>query len=293
MTQSTKSRSGRRKLIAIFATATTVALLLGLALSNLFGQEEGSSTQVHQLNRSLTIGDITVSLSEAHEDSDTLKLHHSYTSDLPDDNLIQLDRTEVWQSGTKAGRSHSETSAGSATMSTLDWNSPLTENQAITVNAGSFLVGNASISGSSTISLGSGFSASASSNDEVTQISLNATLSATGRSYHITRMTIVRKEDLEPVFHLTLVPDNPEAERTELVSFTGASHVTLTDSTGASYSLRGVRTRWNSTESNKTVRWQQLSFTGTPSSDATEMNLDVQGGSELVGPFVFKDIRLD
>ena len=294
MKEGSKSRNNRRRFTLILATATVVALLIGLAISNLAGQENTSSPQVHRLNRSLSIGEITVNLSEIHEGSDTLKLHHSYSSDLPDSSFLQLDRTEVWTTNRKLGRSRSETNSGLATMSVMDWDSSrLTQGQEVTVNAGSFIVNNSSISGNATISLGSDFSKSVVSSDEVVRVSLDATLSVTGRSYKITDMTIIRKDGLQPEFHIKLEPSNAQAKLTELVSFGDSSEVSLMDDTGVSYELMRVRTRWNSARADKAVVWQQLAFAGTPSNAATEMTIRVQGGADLVGPFVFQNIRLN
>ena len=78
------------------------------SISDMRGQEETFEPRVHTIDRILTIGDITVELSEIRESADTLELSHSDYTDLPYDAFMRLDGIGVWKQGREIGRLHSE-----------------------------------------------------------------------------------------------------------------------------------------------------------------------------------------
>ena len=92
-------------------------------------------------------------------------------------------------------------------------------------------------------------------------------------------------------FNLTLSPANNLASKTEMASG-GVANVTLTDDAGNAYEWLSTRTRWSKSQDSRAVEWQQLTFQRVPPGSVSTLALDITGGGTVVGPFVFKDVRL-
>ena len=286
------ARGKRAQLGVIFALGIFAMLLsLVVVATTVMAQTDDATLTV---GRSLTIGDITVELSEITETPDGLDIRHTYRTARSDTDAYligvpEIRTGEAWVGARKGVR------AGDNSLTTnIPWRSEVPGyGEVASVNLGSFVVSTPDISGSAQIALGADYASDIVTEDLSVEIPLNADLRMGSRHYRITKMILVRNPDAADFrdFRLTITPVNEAADKTELAAG-GPAAVTLTDNNGNAYAWLGARTRWDNSPTSRTIEWQQLTFEGLPPSATSALTLNIRGGGDVVGPFVFESVRL-
>ena len=281
-------------------TATCLALFLPLAMVGcqlgLGGQRPASpSDNVIAVGRSLTIADITVELSELVITEDGVDIRHSHsTSDL-DLALYPVGQPELLNGDDPKARISKTVAEGSNRFTTsFTWRKrdegvP----DAVHLYLGSFVVSRSSLSGGGQISLGEEYRASIAAEGHYAKVSLAADILLDGRLYRASEILLLREPGSTEFnsFNLTIKPVDDLASITELAS-AGDTSITLTDDAGSSYRWLGTKTLWKRSPGSRTVVMQELKFVGAPPASGSTLTLGIKGAGEVVGPFVFKDVRL-
>ena len=105
--------------------------------------------------------------------------------------------------------------------------------------------------------------------------------------YNVSEL-IVDRESPRNNFIIVIVPENDAAKKRELAI--ASSSVNLADNTPQQYKWIGTRTRWS--ENEDSIDLQHLIFDGFLSTNANQLNLEIQGVGALAGPIVFDNITL-
>ena len=250
-----------------------------------------------KIDRALTIGDVTVELSDASETDDGLEIRHTYSTADPELVVHRIGNAEVLREDTSVMRLEKTVVESDNRLNTsFSWRKDTLGDTGIAdVHLGFFIVSNPDITGSTQIPLGTGYSSYATSEGHDVELPLDADLTVGERRYRVTGMALQRESRTEGVdfssFRLTVKPENDPAGITEMATGLG-SGVTITDDAGSTYQWLGTRTRWRESPESRTVVWQEFMFRGAPPLSASSLTLSVTGGDEVVGPFLFESVRL-
>ena len=275
-------RVGSEKSGLVLGLAIAAMLLMACAAGPPQGEqptatptrEPGYST-LQTFNRSLTIDNVTVVLDAITHSASRLSTKHSYSSTTPGVSPKQL---LTGFSLTRADGTIVFPRPGGYPLSSRI---PGGEGELVDISLGSYLVP-ANVSGSVTIDLGTAYKAAMEnpSNDGPTIAPLDTTFSIGDRKYRVAKMIVFPIE-----FRLWIEPVNEAARRTDL------GKAILVDNTGNPYKYTGGRTAFDNL-SPKGHEWRQFIFIGIIPESKTSLTLDIQGGENIVGPFVFEDVRV-
>lgn len=253
-----------------------------------------SSSDRLTTDESLTKDGVTVEISESVKTTAGLDIGHTFRTANSDMVVHPIGVPEI-RSGETVVRARKGVVGGSGNFTTsIPWDITKTGHTEVAdLNLGSFVLSKPDIAGSAQIKLGENYASAIATSRQSVSVSLNTDLMMDGRRYRVTEMTIFGDGGSTNFsrFTLTLSPVNVSADKTEIASG-GDSNVTLADDLGNSYQWLGTRTRWKKAPNSRAVAWQQLSFAGVPPISASTLALSVTGGGEVVGPFVFEDVRL-
>ena len=242
-------------------------------------REPGYST--HQtFNRSLTIDNVTVVLDAITHSENRLLATYSYSSRTPGvDPEQMLNGFSLTRADGDLIFSHS---SGTAEVFPLDSRIPGGEGELVDISLGSYLVP-ANVSGSVTIDLGTAYKAAMDNppNDGPTIVPLDTQFSIGEKQYRVAKMIVFPTN-----FRLWVEPANDAAKRTDLIG-----KATLVDNTGNPYKYTGGETTFDNS-SPRGHEWRQFIFTGIIPESKTSLTMTVQGGENIVGPFVFEDVRV-
>lgn len=100
----------------------------------------------------------------------------------------------------------------------------------------------------------------------------------------------IPKIDVFPTkFQIVIEPANEEARRTHHGE--NQQEMSLTDATGFSYPPRGIQITYDNLSP---IGFQdvRLRFTGIIPKSVSSLTLRIRGGREMIGPFVFEDVRV-
>ena len=278
----TKRLGSEKSRLVLLCTLAAVAMLLTACAGGERGgqptatptREPGYST--HQtFNRSLTIDNVTVVLDAITHSASRLSTKYSYSSTTPEVSPKQL------LTGFSLTRADGTTIFPRPGGYPLNSRIPGGEGELVDISLGSYLVP-ANVSGSVTIDLGTAYKTAMENppNDGPTIAPLDAGFWIGDRKYRVAKMIVFPIE-----FRLWIEPVNEAARRTDL------GKATLVDNTGNPYKYTGGRTSFDNL-SPKGHEWRQFIFIGIIPESKTSLTLTVQGGENIVGPFVFEDVRV-
>lgn len=237
-------------------------------------REPGYST--HQtFNRSLTIDNVTVVLDAITHSASRISPKFSYSSTTPGVNPTQL------LTGFSVTRADGTIIFPGTEGYLLNSRIPGGEGELVDISLGSYLVP-ANVSGSVTIDLGTAYKTAMENppKDGPTIAPLDAEFWIGDRKYRVAKMIVFPIE-----FRLWIEPVNEAARQTDL------GKVTLVDNTGNPYEYIGGRTTYDNL-SPKGHQMRQFIFIGIIPESKTSLTLTIQGGENIVGPFVFEDVRV-
>ena len=285
---------------ARMVAATCLALILPLAMVGCqlgLGEQRPASPSdnVLAIDRSLTIADITVELSELVITEDGVDIRHSHSPSDSDLALYPVGQPEIANRDEPIARIAKTVAEGSNRFATsFTWRKrdegvP----NVVDMHMGSFVVSRPGLSGEGQITLGEEYRASIAAEGHYAKVPLAADILLDGRLYRANEMLLLREPGSTEFtrFVLTIKPVDDLASITELATV-GNTSVTLTDDAGSSYRWLGTKTLWKRSPESRTVVMQELRFAGAPPASGSTLNLKTRGAGEVVGPFVFKDVRL-
>lgn len=252
-------------------------------------------------NRPLTIDEVTVKLEHLEVDSGVLEVKFSsYTtpSDISAEDFglhaVTFSNGDVLH--LHAGRTLANIEGGGGVSYFLLRRQYPGINDVIAVNLGLYLVSRPNLFGSAKIDLPSNFAESIEGRSET--ISLNGEFLANYQDssgakqslpYHVPSLTITQSH-----FYLTLQPASAEAELMSLATV-GKDKVVLKDDTGRQYKFSSASADWRHQQVSdyrvSRLDFMRLYFDELPSPSAKRFDLLLEGGAEVVGPFVFEDIQ--
>ncbi len=267
--------------LGLALVAATAILVMACAAGEQGGQptatperEPGySTTQI--FNRSLTIDNVTVVLDAVTHSASRISPKFSYSSTTPGVNPKQL------LTGFSVTRADGTIIFPGTEGYLLNSRIPGGEGELVDISLGSYLVP-ANVSGSVTIDLGTAYKTAMDNppNDGPTIAPLDAEFSIGDRKYRVAKMIVFPIE-----FRLWLEPVNEAARQTDL------GKATLVDNTGNPYKYIGGRTTYDNL-SPKGHQMRQFIFIGIIPEYKTSLTLTIQGGENIVGPFVFEDVSV-
>ncbi len=242
-------------------------------------RDPGYSTR-QDFNQSLTIDGVTVVMDSITHSARDFSVAYSYSYIAPEIepsqmingvSLTRADNILTLSNSPKAGLERFP----------LESRIPGGEGELVDVSLGTYLIP-ANVSGSVTIDLGTAYkTAIEDPPDGPVIVPLDTRFSIGEREYRVAKMIVF------PInFQLWIEPANEAARRTDLMG-----KATLVDNTGNPYEYTGGETTFDDL-SPRGHQWRQFTFIGIIPEYKTSLTLDIQGGENIVGPFVFEDVRV-
>ncbi len=275
-----------------------LGLIAAAAVVSIFAAEPillaQSNDRTLTIDETLTIGDITVELSESVKTADGLDIGYTYRPSKADMVVHPIGVPEIRSSETAVGARKGVVNSRNNFTASFPWNPGKSGyNETADISLGSFVVSKPDIFGSARIELGTDYASGIPASEQSASVSLDTDLHVGERHYRITDMTLLRDTESAgfSTFKLTLHPVNDSAGNTEIASG-GKASVVLTDDAGNTYQWLGTRTHWSKSRNSRNVAWQQLTFEGTLPPSVSTLSLDITGGGNVAGPFVFEDVRV-
>lgn len=262
-------------LATVFAMSTAIAVMV-------WGEESSPSPEImHEystqqtLNRSITIKNVTVALDTVSHSESRITPKFSYSSTTPGVNPTQL------LTGFSVTRTDGTIIYPGTEGYLLNSRIPGGEGEFVDISLGSYLVP-ADLSGKVTINLGTAYKTAMANpaNDGPTIIPLNTEFPIGNKTYIISKMMVFPAE-----FRLQVEPLNEAARKTDL------GKATLVDNTGNPYKYIGGRTTYDNLLP-KGHQMRQFIFIGIIPESKTSLTLTIQGGEDIIGPFVFENVHV-
>ena len=296
----------RNKIIlwGMILIAGAVILIGIITLSPVGAREDPSppppapTVHTQTINRTLTIGNVTVELEQTKHSAETLEIEYSYRTSLPDEIIHPMLNG---YSVTRADGSVIDFSSSAPIVENdeigifkFDLDTAIPEaGENIDISLGSYIVPAPSdVIGTTRIDFSPDFSTTydtarnAPGAATPPEIPLKTELKIGERRYQVTKMTVL------PVsFQLEIIPVNETARKVELFGVDLSAEVTLSDNNGGVYYLEGGSTDFDDLSPRGHIS-QRLLFEGIVPSSVTSLILNVRGGGEIVGPFVFGSVGL-
>ena len=247
-------------------------------------------TYAQQVNRTLTIGQVTVELHYANHSGSILEVHHSYRTTHPSG---EVHSTLGGYSVTRADGSSTEIKTSVRDKPDVgeayryDIGAPIAEEgERLNISAGTYIIPAPEITATAVITFDPDFGKSYDAMLDLPgatkplEMPTNAEFQVGGRRYLIEKITVYPIE-----FRMEVVPVNAAAKKISLL----VSGVTMEDDTGGRYRLEGGRATFDDENPRGHVR-EQFIFSGIIPDSTRILTLTVRGGDEIVGPFVFEDV---
>lgn len=281
-------------LIVAFGVALTALVYYGVSTEAVVQESDPALTVLttQTINRNLTIGEITVELEEVKHSPDTLTAMYSYQ--VSDTNLVvdqMINGIDLIRADGSVNDSLSSyrTDDGSKVVN-FDVSTRIPgAGENVSISLGSYIVAAPEISGSVNIPLGSEYATALGKESETNgpvRIPLQTEMSIGDRRYNVAEMLVFPQK-----FRLWIYPVNESARSAELGVIDPSSVVTLIDNTGTSYRYLGGDTAFDNL-SPRGHKWRQFIFVGRVLPSVTSLTFSVNGGANIVGPFVFENIAL-
>ena len=247
-------------------------------------------TYAQQVNRTLTIGQVTVELHYANHSGSILEVHHSYRTTHPSG---FIDTALGHRSVTRAGGSPIEFPRAAREQPDVrvallyDLGTPITEEgERLDISLGSYIIPAPEVTATALIEFDPDFGKSYDATLDLPgatkplEMPINTEFQVANRQYLIEKITVFPIE-----FRMEVVPVNAAARKIGLL--TGG--VTMEDDTGGKYRLEGGASTFDDENPKGHVR-EQFIFSGIIPDSTQTLTLTVRGGDEIVGPFVFEDV---
>ena len=285
------------------ARAVTAVCLVLLSSLSMMGCQLGLGEQRPEepiesglaIDRSLTMGEVTVKLTELISTEDGVNIRHSHRASDPDVALYPVGQPEIVNADepiARIGKTVAE--GGNLSTTSFTWRkSAVGVPDVADVRMGSFVVSRPEVSGAGQIELGEDYRSRIEADKRNVGVPLKAEITLDGRHFRATEMLLTREPGSKEFagFVLTIKPADDVASITELAPV-GSTSVILTDDADSSYRWLGTKTLWKRSPESRTVVKQELKFAGAPPASGSRLNLNIEGVGEVVGPFVFKDVPL-
>ena len=287
--------SGKRGLVLGFALAVAAMLLTACAAGDEGGQlDEAEPVQpkvsVQTIGRSLTIGDVTVTLDEvthiSTSSAESVRFRYTYEHVQPDGHVSPtlMGRNITRANGTTHSRSFDDGSYLDTTqIDGIYLNSSIPgSGENLTASLGVYEIPALDDTGDITLNV---VGEKRRNERGVNEIPTQTEFSVGDRRYRIPVIEVFPTR-----LQIFIEPANEAARRT----YYGANldEISLTDATGFSYPQSGgIETLYDnlSPVGFKRVR---MRFTGIIPKSVSSLTLRIRGGSEMIGPFVFEDVRV-
>lgn len=295
----TSENAGSRRLpwpwlVAIVA-AGALGVVVGVWLLTGAQQTRESSDVILPIGRSLTIGDVTVELSGVISTYEGVEFHHSHSTSDPDMAVYPVGQPEIVNADEHMARiSQTVAEGGDRFTTSFTWRKKDADvPRVVDLRLGSYVVSQPGLSGGGQIPLGEKYPSRVATDKRNVEVPLTSEIILGDRTFRATEMRLTRDPDTREFinFVLTIKPVNDLASITELAPV-GDTSITLTNDAGRSYRWLGTKTLWKHSSESRTVVMQELRFAGTPPASGSTLNLNIKGAGEVVGPFVFEDVRL-
>ena len=280
-----------------FLMLIVLGAIIGASAVTIAQEGDLPPTQTLTVNQTKTIGEVTVDLQEIKYESGVMEVKHSARSTGAYAYQIGLHALTFSDGDTirlHTGRAEAK-STTEISYFVLGERIPGIED-GIDVDLGSYLVERPDLFGSTRIDLPKDFETLLEFGKGEMDISVDGELfvdypynqtSDQSSQYRISKITVFRKPTARQ-FDLTLVPVNAASKKMALAS-AGPDKVTLKDDVGNEYNYSGTGVNW---DLNEEIQHIKMHFNGIPSPYAAYFKLQVQGGAESLGPFVFENIAL-
>ena len=244
------------------------------------------------LGQTKTIGDFTVELIEARDTEEGLKIVHTYRTDLPEITYLPVGSPKIQFADGSISRAGPSGRVNETTDIDTFEREPSSRipgaDDNVDLGLGSFIVAKPDITSTVNIPLGTEYADIVSGGSESNQLSLEIDFSVAEAQFRVTTLT---SHDFG--LNLLITPVNESAKKIILGTGTGApADVTLTDDKNSVFSYQGGAISWEDIPSSQLAQWQSFDFAGVPVGSATSMTLNIRGGGEVIGPFVFDNIAL-
>ena len=249
-------------------------------------------TYANHINRTLTIGDVTVELHRAHHSGSTLEVHHSYSTGHPSGKIYPMlsgysvTRTDGNLIESRGGAKE-QPEIGEAYL--YDIGIPLAQGgEHLDISAGSYIIPAPEITATALIEFDPDF---AKSHDAALSLPgatkpldmpTNLDFQVGDGQYRIEKITVFPIE-----FRMEIVPVNAAAKKIDIL----VGGVTLEDDTGGRYLLKGGRVTYDDENPRGHVREQYI-FSGIIPDSTKSLTMTFRGGNEIVGPFIFEDVHV-
>ena len=298
------SKWSLRKIYVITVILTiVVGVTVVIAQDMLAGYDGGLD-----VNRTITIGDITVTLESLKAESGVLEVVHSASTNPKKVRAYGYGQhSVVFKNGDEIELDGNMADADGRTQTSyfVIGGRGLGIDDVVTINLGSYLVPREDIFGSTRIDLPQDFYKAFKEGHEVMRLDADLfadyhhnVISDDSLHYRITRLTLkeARNPSVSSLMTLKLEPANEWARQVPLAAV-GGDRVILKDDVGGEYGRGGTSVRWGGSEevegySVRKISEVVLMFSALPSPNASYFELQVEGAAESVGPFVFEDVQV-
>ena len=284
-------------LVALAAVLTLVVFAVVISRETATEEPQASPTPTpvtyaQQVNRTLTIDQVTVELHSANHSGSTLEVHHSYRTSHPSGNIHStISGHEITRADGRPIESHrgAKEPPDFGVALSYDIGTPLAEEgERLDISVGSYIIPAPEITATAVIKFDPDFGKSYDATLDLPgatkplEMPINTEFHVGDGRYLIEKITVYPIE-----FRMVVVPVNAAARKIGLL----AVGVTMEDDTGGTYRLDGGRATFDDENPRGHVR-EQFHFSGIIPDSTKTLTMTVRGGSEIVGPFVFEDVHV-
>ena len=297
----------KRNISKIYVTVVILAIVVGVTVVVAQDMLAGYDGDM-DVNRTTTIGDVTVTLESLKVESGMLEVVHSASTNPKEIHAYDYGlHSVVFANGDEIELDANKADADGRTQTSyfVIGGRDLGIDDVVTINLGSYLVPREDIFGSTRIDLPQDFYKAFKEGHEVMRLDADLfadyhhnVISDESLHYRITRLTLkeARNPYVSSLMTITLEPANEWARQVPLAAV-GEDRVILKDDVGGEYGRGGTSVRWGESEevegySVRKISEVVLMFSALPSPNASYFKLQVEGAAESIGPFVFEDLQV-
>ena len=249
-------------------------------------------TYAQQVNRTLTIGKVTVELHYANHSGPSLEVHHSYSTTHPS-GFIDTALGPHWVNRADGSpiefprAARDQPDVGVALL--YDLGTPIAEEgERLDISVGSYIIPAPEIPATAMIEFTPDFGKSYDAMLDLPgatkplEMPINTEFHVGDSRYLIEKLYVFPTE-----FRMEVIPVNAAAKKLSLL----APGVTMEDDTGGRYRLEGGAGTFDDENPRGHVR-EQFIFNGIIPDSTKTLTMTVRGGEEIVGPFIFEDVHV-
>ena len=284
--------------LSALAAALCLVLWSGVVISGVPATEPQTPptatpvTYAQQVNRTLTIGQVTVELHHVHHSGSSLEVQHSYRTSHPTGDIHStLGNHSVTRPDgsviTLKTSAREQPDVGETYL--YDIGAPIAEEgERLSISLGSYIIPAPEVTATAVIKFDPEFGKSYDAALELPgatkplEMPINTEFQVGDGQYLIEKITVYPIE-----FRMEIVPVNAAAKRIGLL----AVGVTLDDDSGGTYRLEGGAGTFDDENPRGHVR-EQFIFSGIIPDSTKSLTMTFRGGDEIVGPFIFEDVHV-